>query len=107
MRIRRALHNHRPSGLAQLVQHRLQRNRRLLPHHGNFRSRLTGFGATRFATRLLGRFALRAYAAAGVLLLACSCCSHRFCSSFAVAAPRMLSLAAQRNFFASGLQNNS
>src|SRR5690349_15876963 len=40
-RIRRTVHNDRPSRLAELVEHRLQRNRSLLAHrHGNLCRRL-------------------------------------------------------------------
>src|SRR6266700_2230452 len=84
-RIRRAIHNDRPSGLAQLVEHRLQRNRGLFAQRdGNLRRRL----GDRFRGHSLCYTLARPLRAASyrcpASCCACSCRSHRFCSSFAV-----------------------
>src|SRR5579863_10266800 len=85
-RIRRAVHNHRPSGLAQLVEHRLQRYRhRLAQHHGHFRR---GFRrqlrSHSLCYTLAGPLRAAAYCCPASCCTAASCRSHRFCSSFAV-----------------------
>src|SRR5579863_77158 len=85
-RIRRAVHNHRPSGLAQLVEHRLQRNRhRLAQNHGyfcrGFRRQLRSHS---LCYTLAGPLRAAAYRCPASCCTAASCRSHRFCSSLAV-----------------------
>jgi len=102
-RIRRAVHHDRPSGLAQLVEHRLQRNRGLLAQRdGNLRRRL----GDRFRGHSLCYTLARPLRAASyrcpASCCACSCRSHRFCSSFAVWLRRECSLSAAQNVSISG-----
>ncbi len=89
-RIRRAVHDHRPSRLAKLVQRRLQRNRRLFLHqHGNLchwlRYRLR---RRPFCYTLARPLRAPAYRCPASCCTACPCRSHRFRSSFAVCLSR-------------------
>ena len=89
-RIWRAVHNHRPSRLAKLVQSRLQRNRRLLLNeHCNlghrFRDRLRRHS---FCYTLARPLRARPYRCPASCCTACPCRSHRFRSSFAVCLSR-------------------
>src|SRR5207237_1696632 len=91
--IRSAVYNHRPSRLAKLVQHRLQRNRRLLLKQyalfcNRLRHRLAGPlnhpSSRRWPCYTLAR-PLRAatYCCPASCRTTCSCAPHRLCSSFA------------------------
>jgi len=89
-RIRRAVHNHRPSRLAKLVQRRLQRNRRLLLNeHRNLRHRFRNrLRRHPFCYTLARAFRARPNRCPASCCTACPCRSHRFRSSFAVCLSR-------------------
>ena len=89
-RIRRAVHNHRPSRLAKLVQRRLQRNRRLFLHkYRNLCNRLRDrFRHHSFCYTLARPLRAAAYCCPASCCTAASCRSHRFRSSFAVCLSR-------------------
>ncbi len=89
-RIRRAVHNHRPSWLTELVQRRLQRNRRLfLNEYRNFDNRLRDrFRRHPFCYTLARPLRAAAYCCPASCCTAASCRSHRFRSSFAVCLSR-------------------
>src|SRR6266404_2817493 len=88
--IRRAVHNHRPSRLAKLVQRRFQRNRRLfLQQHRSLYDWLRDrFRRRPFCYTLARPLRAAAYRCPASCCTACSCRSHRFRSSFAVCLSR-------------------
>jgi hypothetical protein len=103
-RIRCAVHNHRPSRLAKLVQRRLQRNRRLLlDQHRGLCNRLCLFRRRPFCYTLARPLRAAAYRCSASCCTACSCRSHRFRSSFAVCLSRECSPSrALKHFYRSG-----
>ena len=103
-RIRRAVHDYRPSRLAKLVQRRLQRNRRLfLNEYGNLYNRLRDrFRRYPFCYTLARPLRAAAYCCPASCCTAASCRSHRFHSSFAVCLSRECSPSTTRTLFSAG-----
>jgi hypothetical protein len=103
-RIRRAVHDYRPSRLAKLVQRRLQRNRRLfLNEYGTLYNRLRDrFRRYPFCYTLARPLRAAAYCCPASCCTAGSCRSHRFRSSFAVCLSRECSPSTAQKLFISG-----
>ena len=103
-RIRRAVHDHRPSRLAKLVQRRLQRNRRLfLQQHRSLYDWLRDrFRRRPFCYTLARPLRAAAYCCPASCCTACSCRSHRPLFIRSVLEPRMFSFNRLQSFLTSG-----
>src|ERR1700746_663456 len=104
-RIRRAVHDYRPSRLDELVQRRLQRNRRLfLNEYRDLYNRLRDrFRRNPFCYTLARPLRAAAYCCPASCCTAASCRSHRFRSSFAVCLSRECILQPIKTFSSQGL----